>query len=572
MSNIPEQCDVLVIGGGPGGSYTAAALAREGVDTVLLEADLFPRYHIGESMLPSIRHFLRFIDLDKTFDSYGFKRKDGAMFKLNSKPEVFTDFVAAGGPNGYAWNVVRSEADHLIFKHASENGAKTFDGVKVSDLEFVPWNSEDAEEAKLAAFPAPNPGRPVSARWSRKNGSTGTIKFNYLVDASGRVGLVSTKHYKNRRYNQGLKNVASWGYWKNMTPYGVGKSYEGQPYFEALSDASGWVWTIPLHGDVVSVGIVRNQAITTQKKKDMGSPSSKEFYLENLKLVPGVEKLLVGAELVSDIKSASDWSYSASSYASPNVRLVGDAGCFIDPFFSSGVHLALASGLSAATTICAAKREDCDEPTAADWHSKKVAEGYTRFLLVVLSALKQIKDQEDSVLTDWDETTFDRAFSFFRPIIQGTVDVKARLTGSEISETIDFCYRAFIPIPPEQKDAVLEKMEKLGLNDKTLGSKTKGELEPSMSSEEIRIMNSIRARQMLRSEDTINIDTFSTDTIGGLTANLERGKLGLVHPASEGVLDKVDVLGLLSGENKMGAMPPAVSESVAEEEIAVETH
>jgi flavin-dependent dehydrogenase len=128
-----------------------------------------------------------------------------------------------------------------------------------------------------------------------------------------------------------------------------------------------------------------------------------------------VEKLLVGAELVSDIKSASDWSYSASSYASPNVRLVGDAGCFIDPFFSSGVHLALASGLSAATTICAVKRGDCEENTAADWHSKKVAEGYTRFLLVVLSALKQIKDQEESVLTDWDEATFDRAFSFFRP-------------------------------------------------------------------------------------------------------------------------------------------------------------
>lgn len=287
--------------------------------------------------------------------------------------------------------------------------------MRVGDLEFAPWNQDDAEEAKLAAFPEPNPGRPVSAQWSRKDGSKGLIKFNYLVDASGRVGLVSTKHYKNRRYNQGLKNIATWGYWKNSTPYGVGKPYEGQPYFEALADASGWVWTIPLHDDVVSVGIVRNQAIATQKKKEMGGPSSKEFYLENLKLVPGIEKLLVGADLASDIKSASDWSYSASSYASPNVRLVGDAGCFIDPFFSSGVHLALASGLSAATTICAVKRGDCDENTASDWHSKKVAEGYTRFLLVVLSALKQIKDQDDSVLTDWDETTFDRAFSFFRP-------------------------------------------------------------------------------------------------------------------------------------------------------------
>lgn len=201
-----------------------------------------------------------------------------------------------------------------------------------------------------------------------------------------------------------------------MIPYGKGSQYEDQPFFENLADASGWVWTIPLHGDVVSVGVVRNQAIHMEEKKKMGVSSTKEFYLENLKtLVPGIKELMANAELVSEVKSASDWSYSASSYASPNVRVVGDAGCFIDPFFSSGVHLAFASGLSAAATICAAKRGDCDETTAADWHSKKVAEGYTRFLLVVLSALKQIKDSDDPVLTDWDEATFERAFAFFRP-------------------------------------------------------------------------------------------------------------------------------------------------------------
>lgn len=323
--------------------------------------------------------------------------------------------MAAGGPQGYTWNIVRSEADELMFKHAAQSGAKTFDGVRVGDLEFRPWDKNDPVEKEFAEFPAPNPGRPTSARWSRKDGTSGVISFNYLIDASGRVGLVSTKHYKNRRYNQGLKNIASWGYWKNMEPYDLGGVHEDQPYFEALADASGWVWTIPLHGDVVSVGVVRNQAIATEEKKKMSSPSSKDFYLQNLSLVPGIQSLMTKAELVSEVKSASDWSYSASSYASPFVRVVGDAGCFIDPFFSSGVHLAMASGLSAAATICASKQGDCSENTAADWHSKKVAEGYTRFLLVVLSALKQIKEQDDPVLTDWDEETFDRAFSFFRP-------------------------------------------------------------------------------------------------------------------------------------------------------------
>ena len=147
----------------------------------------------------------------------------------------------------------------------------------------------------------------------------------------------------------------------------------------------------------------------------MGSPTGQEFYRESLKLVPGIENLLSEAKQVSEIKAASDWSYSASTYASPYVRIAGDAGCFIDPFFSSGVHLAMASGLSAALTICAARRGDCEERDAAEWHSKKVAEGYTRFLLVVLSALKQIRRQDEPVLADWDENGFDRAFAFFRP-------------------------------------------------------------------------------------------------------------------------------------------------------------
>lgn len=139
-----------------------------------------------------------------------------------------TDFVAAGGPEGFAYNVVRSESDHLIFKHAAKSGAQTFDETKVESLEFVPTN--EAWETDL-----PNPGRPVSATWSRKDGSSGVIRFDDVIDASGRVGVVSTKYFKNRKYNQGLKNVATWGYFKNTSYYGIGTSQEGQPYFEALS-------------------------------------------------------------------------------------------------------------------------------------------------------------------------------------------------------------------------------------------------------------------------------------------------------------------------------------------------
>jgi flavin-dependent dehydrogenase len=157
-----------------------------------------------------------------------------------------------------------------------------------------------------------------------------------------------------------------------------------------------------------------NQKLATIKKREKALDSS-EFYHESLKLAPNLLALIGEGRFVSSIKSASDYSYSASSYAFPHARIVGDAGCFIDPYFSSGVHLALTGGLSAATTICASIRGHCSESDAAEWHSKKVSDAYTRFLLVVLSAYKQIRHQEEPVLSDFDEDNFDRAFAFFRP-------------------------------------------------------------------------------------------------------------------------------------------------------------
>ncbi|KAI1779470.1 hypothetical protein F4818DRAFT_141579 [Hypoxylon cercidicola] len=525
MANVPEKCTVLVVGGGPGGSYAASALAREGIDVVLLEAEKFPRYHIGESMLPSMRHFLKFIGAYEKWDAHGFNIKKGGAFLLNwSRPETYTDFISAGGPGGYAWNVIRSEADELLFKHATECGVKTFDGTKVASIEFAPRDP--------ASTDARNFGPPVSATWTRKDGSSGTISLDYIVDASGRAGLISTKYLKNRAYNQGLKNIASWGYWKGGGVHGVGTHKEGSPYFEALKDGSGWVWFIPLHNGTHSVGVVQNQEMATEKKRKMAEPSSKGFYTQSLELVPGIKELLVNAELISDIKSASDWSYSASSYAFPGVRIVGDAGSFIDPFFSSGVHLALSGGLSAATTIAAAIRGDCDEETAALWHDKKTAESYTRFLLVVSSALKQIRSQDEPVINDFDEKTFERAFDLFRPIIQGQVDadVKGKLTQVEISKTVEFCFKAFAHVSFEEKEALVNKLKELGLDGDAYDEnnrKALDELEKKLTPEEQSILKTLKGRRMVRPEDSLNIDNFTLDSIDGLAPRLERGQLGL---------------------------------------------
>ena len=324
----------------------------------------------------------------------------------------------------------------------------------------------------------------------------------------------------------------------------------------------------------MSVGVVQRQDLATKKKKDLGSPSGLEFYKETLKLAPNALKILGNAELTTEIKQASDWSYSAAAYSSPYVRVAGDAGCFIDPYFSSGVHLAMASGLSAAMTIQAARRGDTDELTAANWHSIKVSEGYTRFLLVVMSAMKQIRRGDEPVLSDWDDDGFDTAFDAFRPsmfrlfptslqvfankspVIQGfaDADVGGKLTQGEVVKTVDFCLNAFAETSPEERQKVLDKIKAINNGDSNVQLKNHEDLE-KLDEDELRILNSIRARQMLRMEDTFNLDHFGSDAIDGFAPNLRRGKLGLTPKADDGrsKLDApvVDLLAAVEEDNIM---------------------
>ncbi|KAI0779599.1 FAD/NAD-P-binding domain-containing protein [Fomes fomentarius] len=508
-AEFPKHAQILVIGGGPGGSYTASVLAREGLDVVLFEAAKFPRYHIGESLLPSCRHFLRFIDAESKVANHGFTRKPGSAIKFNQyMQEGYTDFVALGADNN-AWNVVRSEFDHILLKHAASSGAKVYEQTRVTEITFdntpppspvrasAPHRLPFQRRSSTVEFATTQPqhaaalGRPRSVLYETAFGAKREITFDYLVDASGRAGIMSTKYLKNRKFNASLKNVAVWGYWEGTGMYGKGTSRENAPFFEALSDESGWAWFIPLHKGLTSVGIVMDQkalGIRSRASSSAGSPNLSarrgsisartastlaDRYLSFLHLAPAVLDLIgPDAELVtvkideddSDenipvARSASDYSYSAPEYAGPGFRIVGDAGAFIDPFFSSGVHLAMTGGLSAAASIAASIRGDCTEVQAADWHSNRVSLSYTRFLIVVLSAYKQIRAQSSNVLADVEEKNFDKAFSFLRPVIQGGADMGARLSEDEVQRALDFCVHLFDPTTPEQHESVRRKLE-----------------------------------------------------------------------------------------------------------------
>lgn len=149
-----------------------------------------------------------------------------------------------------------------------------------------------------------------------------------------------------------------------------------------VTDESGWSWLIPLHNGTVSIDIVMNKDRFTAGKKANPEQSLEQYYLELTKLSPSTLKILGEGSLNNKVQQASDYSYQSSTYAGPYFRIVGDAGAFIDPFFSSGVHLAFATGLSAATTIASSMHGE-DEGTA---------DGYTRFLFAKLSAYKQMQN------------------------------------------------------------------------------------------------------------------------------------------------------------------------------------
>src|SRR5215467_9983645 len=172
---------VLVIGGGPAGSTASTLLAREGFDVTLVERDVLPRYHIGESLLPSCLEVLELSGAREKIEAYGFQHKGGGYFAWGKDSWVL-DFAPLRYP--YSFQVVRSEFDHLLLEHAKSQGVKVFEGTEIRSLSF------DGD-------------RPASASWSQVVGGSdaGVISFEYLVDASGRAGVIAMHYLKNRHYH-----------------------------------------------------------------------------------------------------------------------------------------------------------------------------------------------------------------------------------------------------------------------------------------------------------------------------------------------------------------------------------
>ncbi|EIW86049.1 hypothetical protein CONPUDRAFT_68665 [Coniophora puteana RWD-64-598 SS2] len=373
--------------------------------------------------------------------------------------------------------------------------------------------------------------RDIVASWKTLDGATGRTTFDYVIDASGRAGILSTQYLKNCKLNNSLKNVARWAYWEGdgIGKHSPGATREGSPFFEAFS-----------------VGHVIDQEISNKKAElcSAADPSVTEgllgHYLTELKLAPRIldpiadGKLIASKNGAATVRSASDYSYLGLSYA----------GAFIGPYFSSGIRLTLSIGLSAAATINASIKDDIFETDTAEWHTAKVGTGYMHFLFVVWSAYQQIRSQSVPVLSDADEDNFDCAFAHFRPVIRDNADVGKDMSESELQVTIEFCMQGYVESPnPEERAVVKACVGDLKLEEavkalygnlsavKNASVKWRGwqwnAIMEGLDEREKRIAVGMTARKVMRSEDTEHIDNFIKDELNGYRIKLVQGSLGL---------------------------------------------
>jgi flavin-dependent dehydrogenase len=335
--------DVVVIGGGPAGSTTATLLAQQGLRVEVFERERFPRFHIGESLIPETYWVLQRLGMLPKMQKSHFVKKHSVQF-VNANGKLSAPFYFADNkPHecSQTWQVVRSEFDQMMLENAREHGATVHEGVRVLDVTF-------------------EGGRAVGIKVKGDDGAVRDVRAKVVVDASGQAGLIQNR-LRLRVWDPVLNKGAIWTYWKGA--YRDTGRDEGATIVLQTPSRNGWFWYIPLHDDTVSVGVV---APFDYLFKGRGPYA--ETYEAEVALCPAVRDRVKAATQVTGCFATKDYSYRATEVAGDGWVLVGDAFGFLDPLYSSGVLLALRSGEMAADAIVEGLRQgDTSAPQLGKW-------------------------------------------------------------------------------------------------------------------------------------------------------------------------------------------------------------
>jgi len=326
----PRSCDVLVIGGGPGGSTAAALLAQRGWRVTLLEKEQHPRFHIGESLLPMNMPILERLGVLDEVARIGIL-KEGADFTCTQESSDYHTFLFARAfdkRHPTAYEVRRSEFDELLLRNSARLGAQVLERVRVEEVAFQPQGG-----AAVRAVDAD--GRRLD--WQAR----------FVVDASGRdtfLGRAIGLKRKNPRHS----SAAIFAHFRN----GERRPGRNAGNISIYQFAQGWMWMIPLRDNVMSVGCVCWPEYMKQR-----TGSLEEFFKQTIASCPEAASRLRQAELTGEVRATGNYSYTSSRMAGRDYVLVGDAFAFVDPIFSSGVYLAMNSACHAVDAVDASLRD-----------------------------------------------------------------------------------------------------------------------------------------------------------------------------------------------------------------------
>ncbi len=325
----PENHDVVIIGAGPAGSTAAALLAEQGLRVLVLEREKFPRYHIGESLLPFTCYPLKRLGLLEVMRQSAFVKKYSVQFVSPSgKASQPFYFGSRYAPEvAQTWQVLRSEFDLMLMENARRKGARVLEETTVREL-------------------VQEEGRTVGVRAQSKAGDELIFRAPITLDCSGREAFSPTRLNWRVREPK-LNKVAVWTYYRGaLRDEGIDAGATTVAYVPE----KGWFWYIPQHQDMISVGVVAEGKYLTRG----GVREPKEIFTREIEQNAWIKAHLSCGTQVGSYFITSEYSFRSRFSASDGLLLAGDAFGFLDPVFSSGVMLALKSGMMAADAIQAA--------------------------------------------------------------------------------------------------------------------------------------------------------------------------------------------------------------------------